>query len=42
MNLNEAIDHTKEKAEELKNIGFDINTRYVLDYIREKLFGGAS
>ena len=30
-NLTEAISHAREKAEELKNIGFDINTRFNAD-----------
>ena len=31
MTLDEAIAHAKEKAEELKNIGFDVNTRFNAD-----------
>ena len=31
LSLDEAIKHCEEKAEELKNIGFDINTRFNAD-----------
>ena len=35
LSLDEAIKHCEEKAEELKNIGFDINTRFNAECAKE-------